>query len=67
MPLIQQHWVDCVKAGREPDTSGRDNLQTFGLVEAVYESARSGRTVALADILTCPESRTGSSLTGPRK
>jgi D-apiose dehydrogenase len=49
--LIQQHWVDCLKANREPDTSGRDNLQTLALVEAVYESAKSGKTVSIADIL----------------
>ncbi len=49
--LIQQHWVDCLKSNREPDTSGRDNLQTFALVAAVYESARTGDTVSLVDIL----------------
>lgn len=49
--LIQQHWVDCLRTGREPETSGRDNLKTFGLVEAVYESARSGRTVSLSGVL----------------
>jgi D-apiose dehydrogenase len=43
--LIQQHWVDCLKDGREPETSGRDNLKTLALVEAVYESARTGQTV----------------------
>jgi D-apiose dehydrogenase len=49
--LIQQHWVDCLVTGKQPDTSGRDNLQTLGLVEAVYESDWQGKTVALADIL----------------
>ena len=49
--LIQQHWVDCLKAESDPHTSGRDNLQTLALVEAVYESARSGKTVSIADIL----------------
>ena len=47
--LIQQHWVDCLKTGKEPATSGRDNVKTFALVEAVYESAKTGKTVALAD------------------
>ena len=28
----QRHWLDCLKAGREPDTSGRDNLKTYALV-----------------------------------
>lgn len=44
---IQQHWVACLAEGREPDTSGRDNLRTFALVHAAYESAASGGTVAL--------------------
>ncbi|CUH74936.1 Gfo/Idh/MocA family protein [Tropicibacter naphthalenivorans] len=48
--LIQQHFVDCLRAGREPETSGRDNLQTFGLVEAAYLSATEARTVAMAEI-----------------
>jgi D-apiose dehydrogenase len=45
--LIQQHWVDCLRQGREPETSGSDNLKTLALVEAVYDSARKGRTVDL--------------------
>ncbi len=52
--LLQQHWVDCLNADREPDTSGRDNLQTFALVEAVYESANTGKTISIADILADP-------------
>ncbi|MEK0083014.1 Gfo/Idh/MocA family protein [Benzoatithermus flavus] len=36
----QRHWVTCLEAGREPETSGRDNLKTYALVEAAYESAR---------------------------
>jgi predicted dehydrogenase len=49
--MIQQHWTDCVRNGREPQTSGRDNLQTLALVEAVYQSARTGETIRLADLL----------------
>lgn len=49
--LIEQHWADCLKAGRETQTSGRDNLQTFALVEAVYRSAESGETIRVADLL----------------
>ncbi|KGM34702.1 Gfo/Idh/MocA family protein [Inquilinus limosus] len=48
---IQQHWVDCLRAGREPATSGRDNLKTLALVEAAYGSAGAGRTVGLTDLL----------------
>jgi D-apiose dehydrogenase len=49
--IIQQHWVDCLHDKREPDTSGRDNLQTLALVEGAYKSASSGQTVSLSEIL----------------
>jgi predicted dehydrogenase len=49
--LIQQHWVDCLRSGKEPETSGRDNLKTFALVEAVYQSASSGQTVNIGKLL----------------
>lgn len=35
----QRHWVECLRAGREPETSGRDNLRTYTLVMAAYRSA----------------------------
>jgi predicted dehydrogenase len=38
---IERHWIDCLREGREPETSGRDNLETLALVEAAYRSARS--------------------------
>jgi D-apiose dehydrogenase len=48
---IQRHWVECLSRGREPDTSGRDNLKTLALVEASYRSAREGQTVEISSIL----------------
>lgn len=48
---IQQHWVDCLRAGRETATSGADNLQTLALVEAAYASAESRQPVALSSLL----------------
>ncbi|GGD98136.1 oxidoreductase [Aureimonas endophytica] len=39
---IQRHWVEALRAGREPETSGRDNLKTLALVEAAYASAAKG-------------------------
>jgi predicted dehydrogenase len=42
---IQRHWIDCLRAGREPDTSGHDNLKTYALVEAAYESAKTHQAV----------------------
>ena len=48
--LIQQHFVRCIAEGREPETSGADNLKTLALVEAAYRSAASGETVGLSGI-----------------
>jgi predicted dehydrogenase len=47
---IEAHWADCMREGLEPATSGRDNLKTLALVEAVYLSARDQATVTLADL-----------------
>ena len=41
----QRHWLDCLREGREPATSGADNLKTFALCEAAYASAATGDTV----------------------
>ncbi len=43
----QRHWVDCLRRGIEPETSGADNLKTFALCEAAYASAASGAPVTL--------------------
>jgi D-apiose dehydrogenase len=44
---IQQHWVDCLREGREPETSGADNLKTLELVFASYDSAGKNEAVRL--------------------
>lgn len=44
---IEEHWVDCLRRGVEPETSGADNLKTFAVVEAAYRSAETGETVQL--------------------
>lgn len=48
--IIQQHFVNCLREGRIPETSGADNLNTFALVEAAYLSAAEGRTVRLEEM-----------------
>lgn len=40
--IIQQHFVDCLRAGTQPETSGHDNLKTLALVDAAYQSAADG-------------------------
>jgi D-apiose dehydrogenase len=41
----QAHWLECFRRGVEPETSGRDSLKTYAIVEAAYESAATGRAV----------------------
>jgi predicted dehydrogenase len=41
---IQKHWLECLRTGEEPQTSGRDNLKTLALVEAAYAAASTGQT-----------------------
>lgn len=48
---IQRHWMECLRSDTEPATSGADNLKTFALVEAAYQSAASGQPVYLKDLL----------------
>ena len=42
----QRHWVDCLRRGVPPQTSGEDNLRTYALVTAAYRSAAERRAVA---------------------
>ncbi len=35
----QSHFVECLRSGRLPETSGFDNLKTYALVDAAYELA----------------------------
>lgn len=41
----QRHWIACLKAGRQPETSGEDNLKTYALVQAAYRAAAEQRAV----------------------
>jgi predicted dehydrogenase len=40
-----RHLLERLKAGQDADTSGRDNLKTYAVCEAAYESAATGRAV----------------------
>lgn len=42
---IEQHFVDCLRDNRQPETSGHDNLKTLELVYGAYQSADSGLPV----------------------
>jgi len=43
--IIQQHFIDCLRKDVQPETSGRGNLRTLGLVEAAYTSVAENRTI----------------------
>lgn len=44
------HFVGCSRTGTRPLSDGRDNLGTLALVDAIYESARTGAAVRPAVI-----------------
>ncbi|MBB5716684.1 Gfo/Idh/MocA family protein [Sphingomonas aerophila] len=41
------HLADCVASGREPIVSGEEGLRDMRIIEAIYRSAQTGRTVDL--------------------
>ena len=46
--LELDHMADCVMTGRRPYTPGEEGVQDHKLMEAIYESARTGQLVKLA-------------------
>jgi predicted dehydrogenase len=42
------HFVECVRTGREPETSGRDQRRPLEMVLAAYRSMATGRPVAVS-------------------
>ena len=44
------HMADCVLTGRQPYTPGEEGVQDHKLMEAIYESARTGQPVRLPSI-----------------
>lgn len=45
-PFVNEilHFAECVATGKEPLSSGRDNLGTMAIIFAIYESMRQGGT-----------------------
>jgi D-apiose dehydrogenase len=43
--FLQRHFVDCMLSGQEFETNGVDYLNNVRIVEAAYESARTGEVV----------------------
>ena len=46
--FLQKHFVDCMLSGREFETNGGDYLKNVRIVEAAYESARTGNVVRIS-------------------
>jgi predicted dehydrogenase len=43
----QQHFVNCIQEGRQPGPSAEHGVVVMGILDAVYESARTGREVRI--------------------
>jgi predicted dehydrogenase len=41
------HMAECVKGNTEPRTPGEEGLKDLRAMMAIYEAAKSGKTVAL--------------------
>ena len=46
---IQRHFIECLREGKTPDTSGEDNLKTLKLTFGAYESAAENKLLNLED------------------
>jgi glucose-fructose oxidoreductase len=41
------HFADCCRSGKEPISSGHDNLGTMKIIFGIYESSRTGKPIEL--------------------
>jgi predicted dehydrogenase len=44
------HMAECVLTGRKPYTPGEEGVQDHKIIEAIYESARTGKPIKLAPV-----------------
>jgi predicted dehydrogenase len=51
-PYINEiiHFAECCQEGKEPISSGKENLGTMKVIFGIYESSRTGKTVDLASL-----------------
>jgi predicted dehydrogenase len=50
--IAQYDWLDAIRRGAQPECSGREGLLDLACAFAVVESARAGREVSLAEVLS---------------
>lgn len=44
------HFIECIETSTEPLTSGRDNLKTIAVIDAIYQAAESGQSTLVPRI-----------------
>ena len=44
------HFEECIRDGKEPVSSGRDNIETMKIIVGIGESSSAGKAIALADL-----------------
>ncbi|MEZ4729724.1 MAG: Gfo/Idh/MocA family oxidoreductase [Caldilineaceae bacterium] len=45
-----RHFLECIRTGQEPLTSGRDNLGTMAVVDAIYQAAETKTVVQVEKV-----------------
>jgi predicted dehydrogenase len=48
---VNKHWIECLKTGRTPETSGEDTLKLLDITLGAYESAESGQVFNVGSLL----------------
>jgi predicted dehydrogenase len=48
---VNKHWIECLKTGRTPETSGEDTLKLLDITLGAYESAESGQVFNVDSLL----------------
>ena len=44
------HFEECIRTGREPISSGRDNIETIKVIHGIFQSSRTGKVVDLDEL-----------------
>lgn len=49
--VAQHEWLDAIRKGAQPETSGREGLRDLACAYAIVESAHAGREIMVEDVL----------------
>ena len=52
IPMVNEilHFEECCRTGKEPISSGRDNIETMKIILGIFESSRTGKAIDLDDL-----------------